>query len=184
MRRRADGRKRRWQEAQATFLKGDMFSSKFKRPPSIRTASYPVPWSIGGLPSPWVLLGTGGTRSANSHTGRRLSSCRIQGRTDDSIRPRAQRPQRFPLAWKGASTDGEPTLAPDLYATNTGRAVEDLELCKHAQMLSSIGPGAAAEHVEGRGTRRRHRTARGALRRSRPPIRLPSLGDAWGGPPL
>jgi len=36
----------------------------------------------------------------------------------------------------------------------------------------------AAEHVEGRGTRRRHRTARGALRRSRPPIRLPSLASA------
>jgi hypothetical protein len=54
-----------------------------------------------------------------------------------------------------------------------------------ADRTTGIGPGAAAEHVEGRGTRRRHRTARGALRRSRPPIRLPSLGDAWGGlPPL
>src|SRR5215467_6676993 len=37
------------------------------------------------------------TRSANSHTGRRLSSCRIQGRTDDSIRPRAATiPMFFP----------------------------------------------------------------------------------------
>src|SRR5712671_6169363 len=39
-----------WQEEQAWFLKGDMFSSKFNSPPSIRTASYPVPCSTGGLP--------------------------------------------------------------------------------------------------------------------------------------
>jgi hypothetical protein len=37
--------------------------------------------------------------------------------------------------------------------------------------------------IEGRGTRRRHRTTRGALRGSRPPIRLPSLGDTRGGLP-
>ena len=30
------------------------------------------------------------------------------------------------------SLGGEPTFAPDFYAANTGRAVEDLELCKHA----------------------------------------------------
>src|SRR5690349_6084471 len=41
------------------------------------------------------------------HTGRRLSSCRIQGRTDDSIRPRAATIPTFSLAWKGASTDGK-----------------------------------------------------------------------------
>src|SRR5215471_18689728 len=39
--------------------------------------------------------------------GRRLSSCRIKGRTDDSIRPRAATTPTFSLAWKGASTDGE-----------------------------------------------------------------------------
>ena len=50
----------------------------------------------------WVIW----TRSANSHTGRRLSSCRIKGRTDDSIRPRAATIPTFSLAWKGASTDG------------------------------------------------------------------------------
>jgi len=41
------------------------------------------------------------TRSANSHTGRRLSSCRIQGRTDNSIRPRAATTPTFSLAWRG-----------------------------------------------------------------------------------
>src|SRR5262249_45109643 len=50
----------------------------------------------------WVIW----TQSANSHTGRRLSSCRIKGRTDDSIRPRATTTPTFSLAWKGASTDG------------------------------------------------------------------------------
>jgi hypothetical protein len=38
------------------------------------------------------------TRSANSHTGRRLCSCRIEGRTDDSIRPRATTIPTFSLA--------------------------------------------------------------------------------------
>jgi hypothetical protein len=47
------------------------------------------------------------TRSANSHTGRRLSSCRIKGRTDDSIRPRATTTPTFSLARTGASTDGK-----------------------------------------------------------------------------
>jgi len=46
------------------------------------------------------------TRSANSHTGRRLSSCRIKGRTDGSIRLRATTILTFSLAWEGASTDG------------------------------------------------------------------------------
>jgi hypothetical protein len=32
------------------------------------------------------------------------------GRTDDSIRPRAATTPTFSLAWKGASTDGEPTI--------------------------------------------------------------------------
>jgi len=41
-----------------------------------------------------------------SHTGQRLSSCRIQGRTDDSIRSCAATTPTFSLAWKGASTDG------------------------------------------------------------------------------
>ena len=50
------------------------------------------------------------TRSANSHTGRRLCSCRIQGRTDDSIRPRATTTPTFSLARRGASTDGERTF--------------------------------------------------------------------------
>src|SRR5262245_19285569 len=57
----------------------------------------------------WVIW----TRSANSHTGRRLSSCRIKGRTDDSIRPRAATIPTFSLAWKGASTDGNRSFAPD-----------------------------------------------------------------------
>ena len=47
------------------------------------------------------------TQSANSHTGRRLCSCRIKGRTDDSIRPRATTTPTFSLAWRGASTDGK-----------------------------------------------------------------------------
>jgi len=38
------------------------------------------------------------TRSANSHTGRRLYSCRIAGRTDDRIRPRAATISSFSLA--------------------------------------------------------------------------------------
>src|SRR6516225_2258314 len=33
--------------------------------------------------------------------GRRLCSCRIEGRTDDSIRPRAAAIPPFSLAWKG-----------------------------------------------------------------------------------
>jgi hypothetical protein len=37
-------------------------------------------------------------RSANSHTGRRLSSCRIKGRIDDSIRPGAATTRTSPLA--------------------------------------------------------------------------------------
>jgi hypothetical protein len=32
-----------WQEEQATFLKGDMFSSKFISLPRVRTAAYPLP---------------------------------------------------------------------------------------------------------------------------------------------
>jgi hypothetical protein len=55
----------------------------------------------------WVIW----TRSANSHKGRRLSSCRIQGRTDDSIRPRAATIPTFSLAWRGASTDGNRSFA-------------------------------------------------------------------------
>jgi hypothetical protein len=59
-------------------------------------------WDNQGFPQcfehAWVIW----TRSANSHTGRRLSSCRIKGRTDDSIRPRAATAPTFTLAWKGA----------------------------------------------------------------------------------
>jgi hypothetical protein len=43
-------------------------------------------------------------------------SCRIQGRTDDSVRPRATAIPAFSLAWKGASTDEKPTLSPDFCA--------------------------------------------------------------------
>jgi hypothetical protein len=35
--------------------------------------------------------------SANSHTGRRLSSCHVRGRTDESIRPRVAPILRFSL---------------------------------------------------------------------------------------
>ncbi len=42
-------------------------------------------------------------RSANSHTGPQLHRC-IRGRTDGSIRPRAELSQK-PLASRGASTD-------------------------------------------------------------------------------
>src|SRR6516165_3499085 len=66
-------------------------------------------WRWQPMPSStlWVMW----TRSANSHTGRRLSSCRIIGRTDDSIRPRAPTTPTFSLARKGASTDGKRSFA-------------------------------------------------------------------------
>ena len=49
-------------------------------------------------------------QSANSHTGRRLSSCRIEGRTDDSIRPRATTIPTFSLAWSGAFSNRGSTV--------------------------------------------------------------------------
>jgi hypothetical protein len=54
-------------------------------------------WDNQGFPQyfeyAWVIW----TWSANSHTGRRPSFCRIKGRTDDSIRPRAyDDPDVFP----------------------------------------------------------------------------------------
>jgi hypothetical protein len=49
---------------------------------------------VGGvLDQLWVI----GTRSANSHTGRRLSSCRIKGGQMTASDHAQQRPQRFPL---------------------------------------------------------------------------------------
>src|SRR6478609_8767028 len=60
-------------------------------------------------------------RSANSHTGPQLHRC-IRGRTDGSIRLRAN-PLQKPLALGGASTD-EYTLefAPGCWASSTRRA--------------------------------------------------------------
>src|SRR2546430_14264661 len=50
-----------WQEAQATFLKGEMFKSKFINLPSISTESYPLNCNVGGLPAR-----VGGGRAADS----------------------------------------------------------------------------------------------------------------------
>ena len=55
-------------------------------------------WDNQGFPSASSKLGVIWTRSANSHTGRRLSSFRIKGRTDDSIRPHATTTPTFSLA--------------------------------------------------------------------------------------
>jgi hypothetical protein len=55
----------------------------------------------------WVIW----TGPANSHRGRRLPSCRTQGRTDDSIRSRAATILTFSLAWKGASRNGLQTFS-------------------------------------------------------------------------
>jgi hypothetical protein len=77
----------------------------------------------------WVIW----TQSANSHTGRRLSSCRIKGRTDGSIRPRAATTPTFSLAWKGASTDGKlPFVSPRL----VGQAVAPPEILTDAPSTS------------------------------------------------
>jgi hypothetical protein len=97
------------------------------------------------------------TRSANSHTGRRLSSCRIQGRTDDSIRPRATAIPTFSLAWSGASTDGfqQPpasrimTLRPwRAKCAKTFRSVTRFTLCPFGDGLNSR----RLRHGEGRHT--------------------------------
>ena len=54
-------------------------------------------------------------RSANSHTGPQLHRCTIRGRTDGSIRLRADLLQK-PLASRGASTDEyTPPLAKRLF---------------------------------------------------------------------
>jgi hypothetical protein len=65
--------------------------------------------------------------SANSHTGRRLSFCRIRGRTDDSIRPRAnQIPMLFPCLKGGVhrwKADDRIVAARRLACADSGRSL-------------------------------------------------------------